>query len=177
MRIVAQALSLLLFTLLFASANYRLPDWLPADLYLRLDPLLGLSAILADREIISRALWSLILLGATLGIGRFFCAYLCPLGATLDFLDLLFFRKTSRQRPKSDAGLRHAKYAILFVVLGAALAGLSLVYLLDPLALLTRLYTFVLYPLIITLLNLALDAFRPLLQTLGWIGLSRLHYP
>ncbi|HSB82526.1 MAG TPA: 4Fe-4S dicluster domain-containing protein [Candidatus Methylomirabilis sp.] len=177
MRIVAQALSLLLFTLLFASANYRLPDWLPADLYLRLDPLLGLSAILAGREIISRALWSLILLGATLAIGRFFCAYLCPLGATLDFLDLLFFRKTSRQRPKSDASLRHAKYAILFVFLGAALTGLSLVYLLDPLALLTRFYTFVLYPLIITLLNLALDALRPLLQTLGWIGLSRLHYP
>lgn len=177
MRTVVQALSLFLFTLLFAFANYRLPDWLPADLYLRLDPLLGLSAILAGREIISRTLWALILIGATLAIGRFFCAYVCPLGATLDFLDLLIFRKTARQRPKLDARLRDTKYAILFVFLGAALAGLSLVYLLDPLALLTRFYTFVLYPLIITLLNLVLDALRPLLQALGWIGLSHLHYP
>lgn len=177
MRTVVQALSLCLFTLLFAFANYRLPDWLPADLYLRLDPLLGLSAILAGREIISRTLWALILIGATLAIGRFFCAYLCPLGATLDFLDPVFFRKTTRQRPKLDARLRNTKYAILFVFLGAALAGLSLVYLLDPLALLTRFYTFVLYPLIITLLNLVLDALRPLLQALGWMGLSRLHYP
>jgi MauM/NapG family ferredoxin protein len=176
MRTVAQALSLLLFTLLFASANYRLPDWLPADVYLRLDPLLGLSAILAGREIISRALWSLILIGATLVVGRFFCAYLCPLGATLDFLDPMVFRKTTRHRPDLDASLRRAKYVILFVFLGASLAGLSLVYLLDPLALLTRLYTFVLYPLIITLLNLLLDALRPLLQAMGWMGLSRLHY-
>jgi MauM/NapG family ferredoxin protein len=177
MKSVAQALSLLLFTLLFASANYRLPDWLPADAYLRLDPLLGLSAILAGREIIRRALWSLILIAATLAIGRFFCAYLCPLGATLDFLDPLFFRKTTRQRLHLDASLRHTKYIILIVFLGAALAGLSLVYLLDPLALLTRLYTFVLYPLIITLLNLILEALRPLLQAMGWMGLSRLHYP
>jgi hypothetical protein len=45
-----QALSLFLFTLLFALANFRLPDWLPADIYLRLNPLLGLSAVLAGRE-------------------------------------------------------------------------------------------------------------------------------
>jgi len=34
--------------------------WLRADVYLRLDPLLGLNAVLAAREIISRALWSLV---------------------------------------------------------------------------------------------------------------------
>ena len=49
MRAAVQTLSLLLFTLLFALANFRLPDWLPADIYLRLNPLLGLSAILAGR--------------------------------------------------------------------------------------------------------------------------------
>jgi hypothetical protein len=40
MRKTVQALSLLLFTAFFALATYRLPDWLPADLYLRIDPLL-----------------------------------------------------------------------------------------------------------------------------------------
>ena len=56
-------------------------------------PLLGLTGFLASREVIGRVLWSLLLVGATLVIGRFFCAYVCPLGASLDFLDPLSFRK------------------------------------------------------------------------------------
>jgi len=72
MRTPLQALSLLAFSILFIFANYRLPDWLPADIYLRLDPLLGLSAVLAGKEVISRALWSLLVLGITVVVGRFF---------------------------------------------------------------------------------------------------------
>ena len=176
MRTAIQALSLLLFTLLFLFANYRLPDWLPADIYLRLDPLLGLSAILAGKEIVNRALWSLILIGATIVVGRFFCGYVCPLGAAIDFLDVLLFRKKARRELKADARLRPVKFALLIAFLSAALVGISLAYLLDPLALLTRLYTFVLYPLVITLLNLALDLVRPIFDVLGWVGLSHLNY-
>jgi len=177
MRTVVQALSLLLFSLLFLFANYKLPDWLPADVYLRLDPLLGLSAVLAGRELVNRALWSLVIIGATLAIGRFFCGYVCPLGAAIDFLDALFFGKKSRQGVKTDGSWRKAKFLLLIVFLSAAAAGLSLAYLMDPLALLTRLYTFVLYPLVISLLNLALDLARPLFETLGWVELSHLTYP
>jgi polyferredoxin len=84
MRTVVQALSLLLFSTLFLFANYKPPDWLPADVYLRLDPLLGLSAVLAGRELVNRALWSLVIIGATLAIGWFFCGYVCPLGAAIE---------------------------------------------------------------------------------------------
>ena len=59
MRKFLQGISLLLFTAFFVFATYKLPDWLPADIYLRLDPLLGLNAVFAAREIIGRALWSL----------------------------------------------------------------------------------------------------------------------
>lgn len=90
MRTLIQALSLLLFSVFFVFATYRLPNWLPADIYLRLDPLLGLTAVFAAREIIGRALWSLIIIGATLVIGRFFCGYVCPMGVSIDFLDPLF---------------------------------------------------------------------------------------
>jgi polyferredoxin len=176
MRTVIQALSLLLFSLLFLLANYRLPDWLPADVYLRLDPLLGLSAILAGKEVVNRALWALILIAATIVIGRFFCGYVCPLGASIDFLDVLLFRNKTRPGPKNDASLRQAKFWVLILFLSAALAGLSLAYLLDPLALLTRFYTFVLYPLAISLINLLLDLLRPASQALGWVGLAHLTY-
>ncbi len=177
MRTFVQALSLLLFSLLFLLANYRLPEWLPADIYLRLDPLLGLSAVLAGREVVTRALWSLILIGATIAVGRFFCGYVCPLGAAIDFLDILLFRKRARRGVKFEAGWRRVKFSVLILFLSAALAGISLAYLMDPLALLTRLYTFVLYPVLITLVNLLLDLLRPLFQALGWVSLAHLHYP
>jgi MauM/NapG family ferredoxin protein len=177
MRKTVQTLSLSLFILLFILATYRLPDWLPADIYLRIDPLLGVSAVIASREIIGRVLWSLVLVGATLAVGRFFCAYICPLGATIDGLDFLLFRKRRRPSLKTDAGLRKTKYVLLILIIAAALTGVSLVYLVDPIALLTRLTAFVLYPLAIAVSNFFLDLFRPLAGALGWIDLAHLRYP
>jgi polyferredoxin len=177
MRIFIQAISLALFSLLFFFfANYKLPDWLPADIYLRLDPLLGLSAILSAREWIGRALWSLILVGATLAVGRFFCGYVCPMGAAIDFLDPLLGRKKSRLGMKKEASWRKVKFFVLVLFLSSSLAGLTLAYLMDPLPLLTRFYTFFLYPLLITIINLLLDLLRPLAQAMGWMGLSYQHY-
>src|SRR4030042_833048 len=176
MRAWIQAFSLLLFSVLFLLATYKLPDWLPAYLYLRLDPLLGLSAVFAAKEVIGRVLWALIVIGATLAIGRFFCAYVCPLGASIDFLDLLFFHKKTRPVLAQEAGLRKVKFILLIIFLSAALAGLALAFFLGPLALLTRFYTFLLYALVISLLNLVFDLLRPLARALGWITLTHLHY-
>ena len=172
-----QALSLLLFTVFFFLANYRLAEWIPADLYLRLNPLLGLIAVLTSKEIIGRVLWSLLLVGATLVIGRFFCAFVCPMGASIDFLAPLLFRKVKHSGLKADSGLRKAKYILLVIFVAAALAGSSLVFFMDPIAFLTRFYTFVIYPLIITILNFGLDLARPLFRGFGWVGMAHLHYP
>jgi ferredoxin len=177
MKAWVQALSLVLFSLLFFFfANYKLPDWLPADIYLRLDPLLGLSAILSAREWIPRAFWSLVLIGATFAVGRFFCGYVCPMGAAIDFLDPLLGRRKARSGVKSEASWRKAKFFLLILFLSSSLAGLTLAYLMDPLPLLTRFYTFFLFPLVITLINLVLDILRPLTQAMGWMGLSYQHY-
>ena len=176
MRSFIQALSLLLFSVLFVFATYKLPNWLPADIYLRLDPLLGLNAVFAGREIIGRVLWALVTIGATFVIGRFFCAYVCPMGASIDFLDFFFFKKKKRLGLKAEASLRRAKYFLLVIFIVAALTGLSLAFLMDPMSLLTRFYTFFIYPLAITLINLILDLLRPLFQALGWVNLSHLHY-
>jgi polyferredoxin len=176
MRTLVQTLSLLLFSALFAFATYRLPNWIPADLYLRLDPLLGLTSVLAAREIIGRVLWSLLLVGATFVAGRFFCGYICPLGVCTDFLDRVFFRGKKRPALRSEAGFRRVKFFLLFIFVAAAITGVSLAFFLDPISLLTRVYTFLVYPLLITLLNLFLDLVRPLSQELGWVRLSHRHY-
>ncbi len=176
MRTIVQALSLLLFSLFLFLATYKLPDWFPADIYLRLDPLLGLNAIFAAREVIGRALWGLVTLGATLLVGRFFCAYVCPTGVSIDFLDRLLIRKKKRTGLKAEPILRKTKYFLLIVFITAAIAGLSLAFLMDPIALLTRFYTFFIYPLAITLVNLFLDVLRPLSKALGWVSLAHAHY-
>lgn len=177
MKTIIQAFSLFLFSLLFfVFANYKLPGWLPADIYLRLDPLLGLGAILAGREVIGRALWSLLLIGATLTIGRFFCAYVCPMGAAIDFLDPIFGQRKARPGLQKDLTWRRVKLFLLILFLTSSVAGLTLAYLLDPLPFLTRFYTFFLYPLVVTLLNLFLDLIRPLAKALGWMDLSYQHY-
>jgi polyferredoxin len=176
MRVVVQALSLLLFTVLFALANFRLPQWLPADIYLRLDPLLGLSAIVAGRVWVPRAAWGLVLLAATILFGRFFCSYVCPLGAILDFLDPPLFRRVKRRPLRSDARLRSVKYVVLVLFVAAAVVGSSLVYLLDPISLLTRTYTFSLLPPFVGLVNLLLDVVRPVAEAMRWMGLATLSY-
>jgi MauM/NapG family ferredoxin protein len=176
MRTIIQALSLLLFSIFFVFATYKLPNWLPADVYLRLDPLLGLNAVFAAREIIGRALWALSTIGVTLVVGRFFCAYVCPMGASIDFLDFLFFWRKKRSGLSSDNNLRKVKFFLLIIFISAAVAGLSLAFLMDPMSLLTRFYTFFIYPLAITLINLILDLLRPLFQALGWVALSHLNY-
>jgi len=176
MRIFVQASSLLLFTALFYLATYKLPDWLLADVYLRLDPLLGLTSILAGKEIIGRTLWSLMIVGTTLVIGRFFCGYVCPMGVVIDFSHSLIWGRQKISPLKNETIFRKTKYFLLFAFLIAALAGISLSYFMDPLPLLTRFYTFVLYPLAITLINFFLDLMRPIFHALGWIGLSHRHY-
>ncbi|MBM4340507.1 MAG: 4Fe-4S dicluster domain-containing protein [Deltaproteobacteria bacterium] len=175
MRIIVQAISLFLFSLFLFFATYKLPDWFPADIYLRLDPLLSLNAIFAAREIIGRSLWALVTVVATLFIGRFFCAYVCPMGVSIDFLDPLLFKRKKQKSLTIESSLRKTKYFLLIVFIMAAITGLSLAFLMDPIALLTRFYTFFLYPLAITLINLFLDLMRPLFKGLGWVSLSHLH--
>ena len=72
-------------------------------------PASGADGCFAAREVIGRALWSLIIIGATLVIGRFFCGYVCPMGVSIDFLDFLFFRKKKRPGLKNEAGLSKIK--------------------------------------------------------------------
>lgn len=172
MRRLIQFFSLTLFSLLFIWATFQIPDWLPADLYLRLDPLVALSTLLASREWIPRILWSVLILGATGIIGRFFCAYVCPMGAVIDFLDPLWGHRRNRQGIADPRPWRKVKYFALIFFTATSILGVTSAYLMDPIPLLTRVYTFFFYPLAITLLNLGLDLFRPLFRALGWISLS-----
>ena len=172
MRRIIQLLFLFFFTYLFCRASYPLTSWIPVDFFLRTDPLLALTTTFSSREINAKVLPAVILIGLTLLFGRFFCGYICPLGTLLDLLDKLLGTKM----PHFVERLRVVKFYLLIIVVIASLTGANLIYLFDPLLILTRTYTILLYPLSIFLTNLSLDCLRPLADHMGWITLAYLHY-
>ena len=172
MRKAIQLFFLLFFTYLFFRAAYPLTSWIPVDLFLRADPLLALATTFSSREIMVKALPAVILVVLTVLLGRFFCAYLCPLGTVLDLLQSL----TGTHKPRFVERAKNLKFYLLTALLVASITGASLIYLFDPLIILTRTYTIVFYPLFIFLTNLSLDGIRPLAEYVGWVELIYLNY-
>ena len=168
-----------LFLLLLWLAAFPLATWLEVDFFLRLDPLISIGSMITARSLISRVAWALLIMGAALILGRFFCGYLCPMGATIDFTDWLFRRKRKGRRGNSfeKAGQwRGVKYLLLVFVLASCMVGISTVFLFSPLSLITRFYSFVLYPVLLMLTNLFLDTLRPVFPHLGLDGLAFVHF-
>ncbi|MEW5814094.1 MAG: 4Fe-4S binding protein [Spirochaetota bacterium] len=172
-----QVLSLLVFVLLLFFAAELAARNIPADIFLRLSPFIALSVMIAGRMIIPGLFVSLILLGVSLVFGRFFCAYLCPFGTTIDCLDWLAISRVKRRPVKHPDQLRKSKYYILAFLAVSSLFSLILIHAFDPIALSTRIYTFLVYPLGVSAVNLALDIFRPLASRLNWVKLSVTRFP
>jgi polyferredoxin len=108
--------------------------WLPANLFSRLDPLVGLAAALASRSLVIFWAAALLTLALTVAFGRVWCGWLCPLGTVVE---LVPGRK--RAGKKSLPGwVRMGKYVTLAVVVGAAALGSLGPMVLDPLTIIMR---------------------------------------
>ncbi len=98
-------------------------QWLPAELFLVIDPLVSLSTAIAARSWV----WSLASAGAILIvcvlIPRGFCGYLCPLGTVIDLFDWTIGKRVTRFRVADDGWWVHLKYYLLAGTLVAALGG------------------------------------------------------
>jgi polyferredoxin len=170
MRRIVQTLFLILFTVLFFLAADPLPSFFPVDIFLRLDPLIALTTMLASRAIHAALFLSLVLVAATLLFGRFFCGWVCPLGTLIDFSKYIFPRR--KTVPAEYPSLSHVKYYLLVLILTGCVLGFNLAGWLDPIAFITRVYTLLLYPFVYLLLNSGLDALRPLAVKLQLVTLS-----
>jgi polyferredoxin len=143
LRRFVQYAALLAFVVLFvASRQGGWPAWL-YNLPFRLDPLAVLVHLLAGRALLIGSALALITVALTLALGRVWCGWLCPLGTTLDLFSL------RRWRGKRDAppdSWRAAKYALLLIILTAALLANLTLLIFDPLTILYRTLTLSLWP-------------------------------
>ncbi len=102
---------------------------------LQIDPLAALTSTVAGRTFFIGALWALLLVGLTLLVGRAWCGWLCPIGTLLDLFNLRRLR--GKRKPPSEAW-RKVKYALLLLILFAALFGNLTLMVLDPVTLFER---------------------------------------
>jgi MauM/NapG family ferredoxin protein len=145
-RIAVQIIfTLLFFYLLFATGSAGAESFTYSDYFFYFDPLLLVMNFIATYKIIPIFLLSLIPLAITFVFGRFFCGWVCPLGAINQFFSWLF-KKSKVEKKGVDKKLLKLKYVILVVVLVSAVWGTHYGGWFDPFSLLTRSVTTVAAP-------------------------------
>jgi ferredoxin-type protein NapF len=167
---------LLFFVILLDFARYPYYPRVPVQLFLWLDPLVGISAMISGRLLIVSLLLGLVVLASAVLLGRLFCGFFCPLGTTIDISEKILYRKQKPRLTPEHRRFRPFGYLFLALALVAAAARLPLFYLLDPIPLATRIYSYAIYPVYVLVLNLGLDLLRPLARPLGWSDLEYTSY-
>lgn len=170
LRRAIQLFNLFLFLFLLSASITSLATAWPVDLFLRLDPTLVTLTALSARVLLLAFLPVVILLGATLILGRFFCSHFCPMGTTLELLGKL--KLFAKKKKSALQQLNFLKYLVLGFILGGALFGVSWVFVAAPLSLITRFYGLFLYPVLTFLAEKGLYFLRPLAERLDWNSLT-----
>jgi MauM/NapG family ferredoxin protein len=167
LRRTVQAISFSAFLLLLWYAAFPLALPVPVDLFLRMDPLILMLTGAGLRGFLLKMFPAVIILGMSVFLGRFFCSMICPLGTSIDITDRLMRGGTVQAEAVSGGGLKQVKYLVLCFVLVSALAGLSLAAYGSPLALATRFYGMLVYPLVSLAADAGLAVLRPLADRAG----------
>jgi MauM/NapG family ferredoxin protein len=149
-RIISQAVFFLLFAVIFFYMNAfpRAYTW-PADLFLRLNPLVALLTSMASRTVVTAVFWTgLVMALLTIVFGRFFCGFVCPLGSAIDFSDRFLLNKIRSGFRRPPRYLQRLKYMLLFGLIILALYGALAPLFMDPISLFTRIFAIVINPLV-----------------------------
>ncbi len=153
LRRTIQALAFLFLLYLVLHTAFPLELKIPVDLYLRLDPFIGIITILTKKDVILRMLPAFGVLLVVVIFGNFFCGWFCPMGATIDFFDRILFREKKRVKGFDDRPLRRLRYGVFLFSIIAGLMAFQVMYLLDPISLITRTLVITFYPPAIFIFN------------------------
>lgn len=142
-----------LILLIFVVSLWRLSapgEWLvnPA-LFFQADPLAMLATAVAERTWLPGLGLTCGVILATLVLGRVWCGWLCPLGTALDGWAGLTRRLRRNPLREDEPGrASRLKYWLLAGIGAAAVGGVQLAFIFDPLAIAVRTLSFILNPLV-----------------------------
>ncbi len=143
------------FLLTVLQATYPFNPWLPPELFLWMDPLAGITTMLAARTFLPWFLLGGAVLLLTVVLGRSFCGWVCPLGTMVDMADRLWAPKNQGRIKRKT--LRPLKTWLLVFFLLGALAGVQFVWIFDPIPLTWRTFGAFIFPGLTMLLNGSFD--------------------
>ncbi len=174
LRRTSQVFFLLLFLWLLLKTGYEGSDVLafPVNWFFRLDPLAAVSTALSAHALPDGFLWAVGLLGLTALFGRFFCAWVCPMGTLCHMAGAAGRTLNPSRKPDVSTGAQRVKYFILVFILAASVYSVQPAGIMDPLSLATRSIATAVFPAI----GLALRAVLDFLASLG-IGPLDAFYP
>ncbi|MDN3514714.1 MAG: 4Fe-4S dicluster domain-containing protein [Candidatus Brocadia sp.] len=144
------AFSIFLYLLLFLDPLTERD--LSANVFLRMSPLSAIGAMMAAKVFILKYWPALAVLLLTIPFGRFFCAWICPLGTTIDITDrsLIGFRRKSQ---KTIYDGRKFKYYLLAFLLFSLLFTQQCAGWFDPLSIATSVYSISIHPYVVNFIN------------------------
>lgn len=162
----------MVFLILLFRAGEDFFSWLPADSFLRLDPLLAAGLPLLVREWIPTLLPGLVVLALAILLGRVFCGYICPMGATLDLARRAVGLSGQKAAPSlqvspSSYHWPWTKYLLLLAMLSAVLLGVNMLFWGSPIALITRFYALLIEPLLLLIARFGISIGQPVFDALG----------
>jgi MauM/NapG family ferredoxin protein len=137
-----QTLFLLTFLYLLVDLTQAVAGRFPNDIFFHLDPLTGLTSMLASRSWMAPMALGVITLVLAVTVGRAWCGWVCPMGTVLDWTP----SRRQRQNPGISPRWSQVKYFLFFVVIISALLGSLTLVILDPITLLSRTVASVILP-------------------------------
>ncbi|MFA5336123.1 MAG: 4Fe-4S binding protein [Candidatus Omnitrophota bacterium] len=126
--ILLRRASQVLFFLLFAASS---------GIIFKIDPLAMFFTSISERAILPGIILSCIMILLTYVLGRFFCGWVCPLGASFDLIGLAAGKRRTENK-KANARHGRIKYILLAVVALSAILGIQVAWVLDPLGIMSR---------------------------------------
>jgi len=132
----------------FGQATFSDKESFKVELFLLIDPLVGLSTAIAGRFVNGATFWwAAAIVAACLLVPRGFCGYLCPLGTLIDAFDYFVGRLFQAVRParktrptniSTPPWWVNAKYHLLAATLISSLCGMLLSGFVSAIPVLTR---------------------------------------
>jgi polyferredoxin len=148
----------------------------PVTFFFQLDPLIWITSLISGHQWIKGFGWAFGIVFLTFLFGRIFCGFICPLG-TLHHM-VSYIRPALNKQNMIHANQKHVsqrfKYFLFILFLMAAVLGLNLTGLLDPMAFFFRSLALAIFPGIGTgikeLLDLAAQSNIKLLNYISYSG-------